>query len=146
MIKPLEFLEMMNRWNEKGFFSKSAPCPIRIRKNENGKAALKIHNVDTFTGLVIDKPEYSFDYANLVKDVSNLSFTQDAMVISNTSKHPERALALWNLITTDREKHLTHSSMASRMFPMNWNDKGEVKHWILTTMLHPPCGRPVPLN
>lgn len=66
--KTPEFLEMMNRWNEKGFFSKSA-LSIRIRKNEKREmAALKIHNVDTFTGLVIDKPEYSFDYANLVKD------------------------------------------------------------------------------
>lgn len=101
--------------------------------------------MDTFTGLVIDKPEYSFDYANLVKDVSNLSFTQDAMVISNTSKHPERALALWNLITTDREA-FDAFFYGIKDVSYELNDKGEVKHWILTTMLHPPCGRPVPLN
>ena len=75
---------------------------------------------------VIDKPEYSFDYANLVKDVSNLSFTQDAMVISNTSKHPERALALWNLITTDREA-FDAFFYGIKDVSYELNDKGEVK-------------------
>lgn len=124
--KTPEFLEMMNRWNEKGFFSKSALSDTDTEKTKNGKAALKIHNVDTFTGLVIDKPEYSFDYANLVKDVSNLSFTQDAMVISNTSKHPERALALWNLITTDREA-FDAFFYGIKDVSYELNDKGEVK-------------------
>lgn len=32
-----------------------------------------------------------------------MSFIQDAMVISNTSKNPERAMALWDYITTDEE-------------------------------------------
>lgn len=124
--KTPEFLEMMNRWNEKGFFSKSALSDTDTEKTKNGKAALKIHNIDTFTGLVIDKPEYSFDYANLVKDVSNLSFTQDAMVISNTSKHPERALALWNLITTDREA-FDAFFYGIKDVSYELNDKGEVK-------------------
>jgi putative aldouronate transport system substrate-binding protein len=32
-----------------------------------------------------------------------MSFTQDALAISNTSKNPERALMLWDLITNDEE-------------------------------------------
>ena len=124
--KTPEFLEMMNRWNEKGFFSKSALSDTDTEKEKNGKAALKIHNVDTFTGLVIDKPDYSFDYANLVKDVSNMAFTQDAMVISNTSKHPERALALWDLITTDREA-FDAFFYGIEGVSYELNDKGEVK-------------------
>lgn len=125
-MKTPEFLEMMNRWNEKGFFSKSALSDTDSDKTKNGKAALKVHNVDTFTGLVIDKPEYSFDYANLVKDVSNMAFTQDAMVISNTSKHPERALALWELITTDREA-FDAFFYGIEGVSYELNDKGEVK-------------------
>ncbi len=35
--------------------------------------------------------------------MSNLPFTQDALVISNTSDNPERALALYDLITSDEE-------------------------------------------
>lgn len=64
---------------------------------------MRVHNVDTYQGYTIEHPEYKLKYSNLVKDVSNLSFTQDAMVISNTAKNPERALAFWNLLTTDQE-------------------------------------------
>ncbi|SHM61950.1 putative aldouronate transport system substrate-binding protein [Anaerosporobacter mobilis DSM 15930] len=98
-----EFLDIMNRWNEKGFFGKSALADTDSEKLRNGKAALRVHNVDTYQGYTIEHPEYKLKYSNLVKDVSNLSFTQDAMVISNTAKNPERALAFWNLLTTDQE-------------------------------------------
>ncbi len=98
-----EFLEMMTRWNEKGFFSKSALADTDSDKVRNGKAALRVHNVDTYQTYAIEHPEYKFKYSNFVSDVSNMSFTQDAMVISSTSKNPERALAFWNLLTTDQE-------------------------------------------
>ncbi len=101
--KTKDFLTMMNRWNQKGFFSKSALADTDSDKLKNGKAALKIHNVDTYGSLAIEKPQYNLKFANYVSDVSNMSFTQDAMVISNTSKNPERALAFWDLVTTDQE-------------------------------------------
>lgn len=100
-----EFLETMNRWNEKGFYSKSALADTDSDKLRNGKAALRIHNVDTYQGCAIEHPEYKVKFSNLVSDVSNMSFTQDAMVISNTSKNAERSLAFWNLVTTDQEVH-----------------------------------------
>ena len=46
---------------------------------------------------------YDIHYSNMVKDVAHLPYTQDCMVISNTSKNPERAMALWDLITNDQE-------------------------------------------
>ncbi|MFQ9636419.1 MAG: extracellular solute-binding protein [Eisenbergiella sp.] len=143
--KTPEFLEMMNRWNQKGFFSKSALSDTDTEKTKNGKASLKVHNVDTFTGLVIDKPDYSFDYANLVKDVSNMAFTQDAMVISNTSKHPERALALWDLITTDREA-FDAFFYGIQDVSYELNDKGEVKTLDPDNYAASAMGRHVPPN
>lgn len=101
--KTPEFLDMMSRWNEKGFFGKSALADTDSEKTRNGKAAMRVHNIDTFQGYAIEHPEYQLAFSNLVKDVSNLSFTQDAMVVSNTSQNPQRAMALWNLITTDQE-------------------------------------------
>ena len=94
---------MMARWNEKGFYSKSALSDTDSTKFQNGKAALKIHNIDTYVGQAILHPENDIHYANMVKDVAHLPYTQDCMVISNTSKHPERAMALWDLITNDQE-------------------------------------------
>ena len=55
-----------------------------------------------------------------------MAFTQDAMVISNTSKHPERALALWELITTDREA-FDAFFYGIEGVSYELNDKGEVK-------------------
>ena len=91
------------RWNEKGFYSKSALSDTDSTKFQNGKAALKIHNIDSYVGQAILHPEYDIHYSNMVKDVAHLPYTQDCMVISNTSKNPERAMALWDLITNDQE-------------------------------------------
>lgn len=101
--KTPEFLEMMARWNEKGFFSKSALADTDSTKTLNGKAAVKIHNIDTYSDLCLAHPEWGFDCTPITPDVAHLPYTQDCMVISNTSKHPERALAFWNLLTTDQE-------------------------------------------
>ena len=98
-----EFLQMMARWNEKGFFSKSALSDTDSQKFQNGKAALRVHNIDTYRSQAILNSDWDIRFSNLVKDVAHLSFTQDCMVISNTSKNPERALAFWNLLTTDQE-------------------------------------------
>ena len=98
-----DFLEMMNRWNEKGFFTKSALSDTDSTKFQNGKAAVKVHNLDNLQNYATMHPEYGCEYSNFVKYMSYLPFTQDVMVISNTSKNPERAMQLWDLITSDQE-------------------------------------------
>lgn len=98
-----DFLKMMKRWNDKGFFSKSALSDTDTTKTANGKAAIKIHNISTYRDLAIQHPEYSFAFQNMVKDTAHLPYTQDCMVISNTSQNPERAMAFWDLVTSDQE-------------------------------------------
>lgn len=98
-----DFLEMMARWNKKGFYSKTALSDTDSQKTQNGKAAVKVHNIDTYRGQAILNPDWDFRFVNMVKDVAHLPYTQDCMVISNTSKNPERAMAFWNLLTTDQE-------------------------------------------
>ncbi|MFA9464877.1 MAG: ABC transporter substrate-binding protein [Velocimicrobium sp.] len=97
------FLEMMNRWNEKGFFTKSALSDTDSTKIQNGKAALRIHNLDNLANYATIHPEYNLQYANMRKYMTHLPYTQDTMVISNTSQNPERAMALWDLITNDQD-------------------------------------------
>ncbi len=98
-----DFLEMVNRWNEKGFFGKSALSDTDSTKFDTGIAASFLHNIDAFEGRAIDYPDYQVQYANFATDVSNLPFTQDACVVPTSSKNPERALALYDLITSDEE-------------------------------------------
>lgn len=103
--KTKDFLSMMARWNEKGFFSKSALSDSDSEKTKNGKAAILIHNIDSYQSYYIEHPEWGFKFSNFVKDLSYLAFTQDSMVISNTSKHPELAMAVYNYLTTDEEAY-----------------------------------------
>lgn len=98
-----DFLDTMNRWNQKGFFTKSALSDTEGLKTQNGLAAAKFHNIDTYSEYYALHPDWGFKFASFVKYNSHLPYTQDALAIPYSSKNPERALALWNLITTDQE-------------------------------------------
>lgn len=128
--KTPEFLEMMSRWNEKGFYPKSALSDTDSKKVDNGIAPMVVHNVDNYVKDAINHPEWDVHYANFATDISNQSFTQDAMVISNTSQNPERALALWDYLTTDEEAFmLFYYGIEGVSYELN--DKDEI------TMLDP---------
>lgn len=100
-----EFYARMKTWCDKGYWSKSALSDTDSTKTQNGKAALKFHNVDTWSSLCVLHPEWDFQYGVMTKDIAHLPYTQDCMVISNTSKNPERALMLWDLLTSDQEAY-----------------------------------------
>ena len=98
-----EFYEMCARFGEKGFWTKSALSDTDSTKTQNGKAAIRFHNIDTWSGYTVLHPEWDFRYGVMTSDIAHLPYTQDCMVIPTTSKHPERALKFWNLLTTDQE-------------------------------------------
>ena len=98
-----DFLSMMARWNEKGFFTKSALSDTDSTKLQNGKAAMKTCNLGSLATYAREHPEYNTEFSNFDVHVSHLPYVQDCMVISNTSQNPERAMALWDLITSDQD-------------------------------------------
>ncbi len=98
-----EFYQMCKEWCDKGYWSKSALADTDSQKTQNGKAAMRFHNIDSWSGVCVLHPEWDFQYGPMTKDIAHLPYTQDCMVISNTAKNPERALAFWNLLTTDQE-------------------------------------------
>lgn len=119
------FLEMMSRWHEKGFYAKSALSDTDSKKFKNGASPMVVHNADNFVSDVIENTAWDVRYANFTQDISNLSFTQDAMVISNTSKNPERALALWDFLSTDQEAfNLFYYGIEGVSYELN--DKDEI--------------------
>ena len=100
-----DFYQMCYRFGEKGFWSKSALSDTDSSKTQNGKAAIKFHNIDTWSGYTVLHPDWDFQYGVMTSEIAHLPFTQDCMVISNTSKNPERAMMFWNLVTTDQEAY-----------------------------------------
>jgi putative aldouronate transport system substrate-binding protein len=101
--KVRNFLTMMKRWNDKGYIYKSGLSDPDSEKFRNGKSAVYFHNIDTWEGQYRDHPEWDVRWNNFVADVSNMSFTQDALALPTTAKNPERALALYELITNDEQ-------------------------------------------
>jgi putative aldouronate transport system substrate-binding protein len=101
--KVREFLTMMKRWNDKGFIYKSGLSDSDSEKFRNGKSAIYFHNIDTWEGQYRDHPQWDVRWNNFVSDVSNMSFTQDALALPTTARNPERALALYELITNDEQ-------------------------------------------
>ena len=121
-----DFLDMMEGWNGKGYYSKSALSDTDSTQVQNGLAAMQVHNIDTYSGLYILHPDWGFKYVNLRKHVAHLPYTQDSMAISTTSQNPERALALWNLLTTDQEVYdAFYYGILDTSYTLD--DKGEFK-------------------
>lgn len=105
--KVRDFLTMMKRWNDKGYIYKSGLSDPDSEKFRNGKSAVFFHNIDAWEGQYRDHPDWDVRWNNFVADVSNMSFTQDALALPTTAKNPERALALYELITNDEQMFRT---------------------------------------
>jgi putative aldouronate transport system substrate-binding protein len=101
--KTKDFLAMMDRWNKAGYFPKSGLADTNGLKMRDGKAAVYLHNIDTWEGYYRLRPEWDIRWSNFVSDISNLAFTQDACVVASTSQNPDRALALYDLILSDEQ-------------------------------------------
>ena len=103
--KTPEFLSMMERWNNAGYYSKSGLADTDNFKVRDGRAAAYTHNIDTYEGYYRTNQGKGWDlkWSNFVKDVSNLAFTQDTCVVAATSKNPDRALNLYDRIMSDEE-------------------------------------------
>ena len=100
-----DLLEMCHRWSDKGFWTKSALADTDSQKITTGKAAIRFHNIDNFANFNAQHPEWGYGWATFTKDVAHLPYTQDCLVVSNTSKNTARALAVWDLLTTDQEAY-----------------------------------------
>lgn len=121
-----EFYQMCKEWCDKGYWSKSALDDTDSQKIQNGKACIRIHNMDTWASLAALHPEWDFQFGVMTSDIAHLPYTQDCIVISNTSKNPERALALWNLLTTDQEAYdVFYYGVLGTTYELN--DKGQFK-------------------
>jgi putative aldouronate transport system substrate-binding protein len=101
--KTPEFLQMVERWNNAGYFPKSALADTDPNKFLSGKTASYFHNIDNYDSQYREHPDWDIRYSNFVTDLSNLAFTQDACVVASSSRNPDRALALYDLILADEE-------------------------------------------
>ena len=100
-----EFLDIVAKWSEAGYWSKSALSNKDDTMTENGKAGMNLNNMDNWASLSLKHPEWNFRFFNLVSQNEALSYVQDAMAIPNSAKNPERALMLLELLRTNQKAY-----------------------------------------
>jgi len=71
-----------------------------------GIAASRIHNFDSWVAAYATNPDWDMRWYNLIPEINYLSFMQDAMAVPVTSKNPERALMLLDKIRSDERYYM----------------------------------------
>jgi putative aldouronate transport system substrate-binding protein len=98
-----EYLEMMKRWYDKGFWTASSLSNPDNTMFEAGKSGGHIHNVDNWVSEAQKHPEWDIRYMELTNNINVLSSIQDAMTVPTASKNPERGLMLLEKLRTESE-------------------------------------------
>lgn len=87
-----DFFIKMKDWSDKGYWLKSALSNKDENLMLNGKAASRIHGLDTWKGMVMKHPEYNAKWFPARPYVFKTEAMQDGMAVPASAKNPERAL------------------------------------------------------
>lgn len=95
------FYAKMKEWGDKGYWSKSVLSNKDGDLLKEGKAASKLHNIDTWRSLYIEHPEYDLQYYPGWAYAFKTAAMQDGMAIPSSAKNPERALMFLEKLRQD---------------------------------------------
>jgi putative aldouronate transport system substrate-binding protein len=97
----LDYFKKMKEWGDKGYWSKSILSNKDEKMFENGKAASRLHNQDSFKGAYMEHPDWDVRYYHLGSYTYKTAAMQDGMAIPASAKNPERALMFLELLRTN---------------------------------------------
>jgi putative aldouronate transport system substrate-binding protein len=96
------FYEKMKDWSAKGYWPKSVASNKDDQMLQNGTAASRLHNQDTWNGAYMKHPEFDLKfYWTDSYGVSTVAM-QDGMAIPASAQNPERALMLLDKLKMDQ--------------------------------------------
>lgn len=98
-----DFFVKMKDWSDKGYWPKSVLSNKDDQMMNNGKAASRIHNLDTWKGMAIKHPEYDVKWFPTWPYAFKTPAMQDGMAIPASSKNPERALMFLEKLRQEQE-------------------------------------------
>lgn len=108
----VEFAKTMKEWSNKGFWradvlNYSGDTAAEMKE---GRTAARQHHTETWTGFRTEMETAQpgsdvgfFWFGEEMGNVVSLNITHGAMAIASTSKHPERALMVYDLLRNDPE-------------------------------------------
>jgi putative aldouronate transport system substrate-binding protein len=96
------FYEKMKTWSDSGYWPKSVLSNKDDQMLQNGTAASRLHNQDTWNSAYMKHPEWDIRF--FVSDSYGVSTVamQDGMAIPSSAQNPERALMMLELLKTDQ--------------------------------------------
>jgi putative aldouronate transport system substrate-binding protein len=94
------FYELAKVWFERGYWPADVLSNTDSYKLNNGTAAMRMHNFDTWAQVYPNNLEWDLRYFPWQQPVRT-SAIQDAMAVGAHSNNPERALMLLELLRTD---------------------------------------------
>lgn len=97
----LDYFKKMKEWGDKGYWSKSILSNKDEKMFNDGKAASRLHNQDSWKGSYVKQPNWDVRFFPNSKYIFKTASMQDGMAIPASSKNPERALMFLEKLRTD---------------------------------------------
>ncbi|MBM7568243.1 DUF3502 domain-containing protein [Paenibacillus sacheonensis] len=110
--KFIDFAKMMKEWADKGFWREDVLNYKGDTRNElkAGQTGADAHHTQTFKGLRVDMDKAQpgselqmFSYSDTRGNLISMPITHGGTSVGAHSKHPERALMVYDLIRSDKE-------------------------------------------
>ena len=99
----LDFLLKMKDWGDKGYWSKSVLSDKDENAFQDGRAASRLHNQDSWRNTWIEHPDYEAQFYFFNPYTTKTAAMQDGMAIPAAARNPERALMFLEKLRQDRE-------------------------------------------
>jgi ABC-type sugar transport system, periplasmic component len=99
-------LAKLKSWSDKGYWPKSVLSNKDDQMFQNGKAASRIHLVDTWASSYNQHPEWDVRYTSFLPHSYPLPYMQDGMAVPASSKNPEKALQLLEKMRNDESYNM----------------------------------------
>jgi putative aldouronate transport system substrate-binding protein len=119
------FFAKMKQWSDAGYWPKNVLSNKDTAMLTEGTAAMRLHNVDSWTTAYIQQPSWDLQFIPGAPYAYLTSAVQDAMAIPASSKNPERALMLLEKIRTD-ETYYDLLTYGQKNIDWTLNSKNEV--------------------
>lgn len=97
-----DMLALFRKWYLAGYWPDSVLSLKDSNQMRKGEAASMVHLVTAWTSMHFSKPQYESEYTSFLKQSYRLPYMQDAMAVPVSSKNPERALRLLELLRNDQ--------------------------------------------
>ena len=99
----LDFFHLMKEWSDEGLWSRGVLADTSTGNFNEGRAASRLHHQGTWRDTYVNFPEWQPRVYRTVPYTLRTRAMQDGFAIPQSSRHPERALMMYDIFFQERE-------------------------------------------